>query len=226
MEFIRADKNLNFNELIPKKFLETTNSHFGFCGSTITSFDSWYGYMERLELQDITKAVSHLIHWNNIMMYLPDVEDYVEVGCTLYGINRGAYYRILCILLGLLDENDKVVCNTLENRLYYIYIMNQFELFSREKLLLLYQLSEIWDYRSQQHFRDLAQHSITKSTMTKCHNDVKNKTNEYGCNYMLDPIVDVRVIADAFRNEFREEFLINHAEMINSHLAYPEVRYF
>ena len=91
--------------------------------------------------------------------------------------------------------------------------MNQFELFSREKLLFLYQLSEIWDDYSRQQFIALAQHPITKQTMIKCKVDVEKEINEDGCNYMLHPEVDVKIIIEIFRKDFREDFLVNHAEI-------------
>ena len=39
------------------------------------------------------------------------------------------------------------------------------------------------------------------------------KINEDGCNYMLHPEVDVKIIIEIFRKDFREDFLVNHAEI-------------
>jgi hypothetical protein len=46
--------------------------------------------------------------------------------------------------------------------------------------------------------------------MIKCKVDVEKEINEDGCNYMLHPEVDVKIIIEIFRKDFREDFLVNH----------------
>lgn len=225
LTLIRKDSNLTWDKIVPKRYIEMTNNIFQFCGDTKLSFDAWYGHIDRQVHSDVTDTYAQLIHWHDIMMHLPDDNDYVEMGCTYYGTNRGASYRIICLLFELLDSNDKVLCETSEQRLWYIYVMNQFELFSREKLLFLYHKSEDWSIESKADFVKLAQCQITKDTIKKCKADVQKHTKK-NINYMLDPNKDVKDIVVAFRKEFKEDFLIHHDEHILQHLAYPNVMYY
>lgn len=227
LTFIRKDKNLFCDKFVPKKYFEATNI-FKFCGDTEISFDAWYGYCDRQVHTDVTNMFSQIIHWNWIMMHLPDDSNYNEEGCTKYGINRGASYRIICLLFGLLDNEDKVLCETSEQRLWYIYIMIQFELFSREKLLFLFHKSADWSSVSTAkiEFVKLAQYQIAKESINKCKEHIKKYTKE-NSNKMLDANKDVTDIVLAFKKEFKEDFLIHlDDKSILHYIAYPNVMYY
>lgn len=221
LTFIRKDKNLGFEKIVPKKYIEMTNNVFQFCGDDQIAFDGWYGYIERQFHSDVTDLYSQLLHWNGIMMHIPDVDDYVEKGSPYYGINRGAFYRIVCLLFELLDSDDKVHCESFEERLWFIYVMIEFELFSREKILFLYHNSVNWDLdaTAKPKFVRLVQDQIEKDSIKKCKEHVKKHTKD-NINHMLNPNQDVKDIVRAFREEFEEDFLIHHDEHILNYIAY------